>query len=69
MPGLRWKIYGFDDEASMATGIYLFDDEEVMRAHMENLRKMEKAVDHASDLEMQVWDVQDDLSKITKGPI
>jgi hypothetical protein len=47
----------------------LFDDEEAMRAHMENLRKMEKAVDHASDLEMQVWDVQDDLSKVTKGPI
>ena len=69
MPGLRWKIYGFDDEASKATGIYLFDDEEAMRAHMENLTKMEKAVNHASDLEMQVWDVQKDLSKVTRGPI
>jgi len=69
MPGLRWKIYGFDDEKSLATGIYLFDDEGAMRAHMENLRKMEKTVDHASDLEMQVWDVQEALSKVTRGPI
>jgi hypothetical protein len=69
MPGLRWKIYAFDDESSMATGIYLFDDEEVMRAHMENLRKMEKVVEHASDLEMQVWDVQEALCKITNAPI
>ena len=56
MPGLRWKIYGFDDEGAM-------------RAHMENLRKMEKSVDHASDLDMQVWDVQEALSKVTRGPI
>jgi hypothetical protein len=47
----------------------LFDDEEAMRAHMENLRKMEKVVEYASDLEMKVWDVQQALSTITKGPI
>jgi hypothetical protein len=69
MSGLKWKIYGFDDETSMATGIYLFEDVEVMKTHMENLKKMEKAADHASDLEMQVWDIQESLSKITKGPI
>ena len=47
----------------------LFDDEEAMRAHMESLRKMEKVVEYASDLEMKVWDVQQALSTITKGPI
>ena len=69
MPGLKWKIYAFDDEASMGTGIYLFHDEEAMNAHMENLRKMEKVVEHVSELEMKVWDVQEALCKITGAPI
>ena len=69
MPGLRWKIYAFNDEESMGTGIYLFDDEEAMKAHMENLRQMEKVVDYVSDLEMMVWDVQEVLCKITRAPI
>jgi len=53
----------------MGTGIYLFDDEEAMEAHIENLRQMEKAVDYVSDLEMMVWDVQEALCKITGAPI
>lgn len=69
MFGLKWKLYGFDDEKSMATGIYLFEDVEAMKAHMENLKNMEKVVDHASDLELQVWDIQEALCKITRGPI
>jgi hypothetical protein len=53
----------------MGTGIYLFEDVDAMMAHMENLRKMEQAVDFVSDLKMQVWDVQEGLSRITKAPI
>jgi hypothetical protein len=67
--GAKWKLYGFDDEKSMGTGIYLFEDVDAMMAHMENLRKMEQAVDFVSDLKMQVWDVQECLSRITKAPI
>jgi hypothetical protein len=67
--GAKWKLYGFDDEKSMGTGIYLFEDVDAMMAHMENLRKMEQAVDFVSDLKMQVWDVQEGLSRITKAPI
>jgi hypothetical protein len=69
MPGLRWKIYGFDDLESMATGIYLFDDEEVMKRYMENLRKAANATEFLSDFELKVWDVQEALSNITKAPI
>jgi hypothetical protein len=69
MPGLRWKIYAFNDKKSMATGIYLFDDEGAMKAHIENLRQREKVVDYASDLEMMVWDVQEALCKVTGAPI
>ena len=69
MPGLRWKIYAFNDEKSMATGIYLFDDVQAMNTYMKNLRTMVDQVDFVSDMEMMVWDVQEALCKITKAPI
>jgi len=69
MPGLRWKIYAFNDEKSMATGIYLFDDVQAMNSHMAYLRERANKSDHVSDLEMIVWDVQEALSKITGAPI
>ena len=69
-PGLKWKIYAFDDEESMATGIYLYDDVEAMKAQMAKLKKnMEKLVGLASDLELKVWDVQESLCRITGAPI
>ena len=36
---------------------------------MENLRKMEQAIEYVSDLDIQVWDVQEGLSRITEEPI
>jgi hypothetical protein len=69
MPGLRWKIYAFNDEESMATGIYLFDDVQAMNFHMAYLRVAADQVDYVSDLEMIVWDVQEALCKITGAPI
>jgi hypothetical protein len=67
--GAVWKIYGFDDEKSMATGIYLFKDVMAMNIHMENLKKMADKIDYVSDLELKVWDIQENLSKITDAPI
>jgi hypothetical protein len=67
--GAIWKIYGFDEEKSMATGIYLFKDVMAMKSHMENLQKMADKVDYVSGLELQVWDIQENLSKITDAPI
>jgi len=69
MPGLRWKIYAFNDEKSMATGIYLFDDVQAMNSHMAYLRERADKSDHVSDLEFMVWDVQEALSKIARSPI
>ena len=68
LAGLRWKIYGFDDEKSMATGIYLFDDIESLNNYMVPFRSVTPPPG-VSDMEFQVWDVQEGLSKITKAPI
>lgn len=67
--GAKWKIYGFDDVNSIGTGIYLFDDVEAMNSHMANLREMAKKIDYVSDLELQVWDIQEELCRITEAPI
>ena len=69
IPSLRWKIYGFNEEESMAIGIYLFDDVQVMNSQMTYLREALIKTEHVSELEMKVWDVQEDLSKITRAPI
>ena len=69
MPGLRWKIWAFNDEKSMATGIYLFDDAQAMKSQMDYLRATVDQVDFASDLDMMVWDIQEALCKITRAPI
>ena len=53
----------------MGTGIYLFDDVEAMSSHMANLREMADKIDYVSDLELQVWDIQEELCRITEAPI
>jgi hypothetical protein len=69
MAGLRWKIYAFNDEKSMGIGIYLFDEVKAMNSHMTSLREATNHLDHVSDLEMMVWEVQEALCKITVAPI
>jgi hypothetical protein len=69
MSGIKWKIYAFDDIKSKATGIYLFEDIEAMNSHMANLRDMTNKIDFVSNLELQVWDDQKELCKITGAPI
>ena len=69
MLGLKWKIYAFDDIKSKATGIYLFEDIEAMNSHMANLKTVANKIDFVSDLELQVWDVQKELCKVTGAPI
>ena len=68
LPGLHWKIYGFDDEGSMATGIYLFGDIESLNSYLGPF--MEHAQpDGVVDLEYKVWEVQEGLGEITRAPI
>ena len=68
MPGLRWKIYAYDDESSMATGIYLFEDIESLNSYLGPF-KASAQPDGVEDIEFKVWDVQEALSKVTQAPI
>lgn len=68
MAGLRWKIYGYDDENSMATGIYLFEDMESLNKYLFPFRSGAQP-DGVTEMEFKVWDIQDNLSMITNAPI
>lgn len=65
--GLHWKVYGFDEEGSMATGIYMFKDAESLKSYLGPF--MERAPPNGVvDLEYKVWEVQEGLSKTTRAP-
>jgi len=66
--GLRWKIYAYDDEGSMATGIYLFEDIESLNSYLGPF-KAGAQPEGVEDIEFKVWDVQEALSRITRAPI
>ena len=66
--GLRWKVWAYDDEESMATGIYLFEDVESINSYLAWLQGLGQNP-NIVDFEIKIWDVQEALSKITRAPI
>jgi len=67
-PGLLWKVWAFDDEKSIATGVYLFKDLDTLNRYMKWFQDM-GPTPGVEDFEFTVWDIQRGLSKITKGPV
>ena len=39
VPGLKWKIFGMDEERGEAAGIYLFEDDASRKAYLEGLAR------------------------------
>lgn len=68
--GLLWKIWIYDDEERTAGGIYLFDSEENARnwgdAVMEKSLKSHPGI---SDITKHYFDIDEDLTRRTRGPV
>jgi len=70
VPGLQWKIWLMNEAESEAGGIYVFDDESSLQAHLEGpLAGAVKAHPALSDLSAKVFDSIEKLTAITRGPI
>lgn len=79
VPGLRWKIYLNNPETGEVGGIYLFDDEASLKAYLDGplmtQRKAGKFGDGVRvlftirDATIKQFDVMDELTKITRGPV
>jgi len=67
-PGLIWKVWTENEEAKTAGGVYLFDS----RVHAEKylLMHSERLVNWGyKDIKGSVFETNEGLTKINKGPI
>lgn len=70
VPGLRWKIWSLNPDASEFAGIYLFDDSESVQAYLQG-PIIAAVTQHPalSDISAKQFGVIDEFSAITRGPI
>ena len=70
VPGLKWKVFGMDEERGEAAGIYLFEDDASLKAYMEGpiIARM-KTIEAFSDITMKHFDVVVGATAITSGPV
>lgn len=79
VPGLRWKIYLQNAKTGEVGGIYLFEDNASLQAYLEGpiitQRKQGKfgdgkhEVSPIVDVNIKQFDIMEDLTEITRGPI
>jgi hypothetical protein len=65
-----WKLWAYDDDEHVATSIYLFDSDLNARAWGDG--PMVPALSGhpgISDIQVSYFDVDEDLSAMTRGPI
>lgn len=70
VPGLRWKIWLLDEAESRGGGIYLFDDEESVRAYLEGpIVAALKSYPVLSELSVKSFSVLEEPTAVTRGTI
>ncbi len=65
--GLRWKIWLVNEEASEAAGIYLFEDDSSLDAFLAS--PLAPKLEQSRESSVKQFEVVDDLSTVTRGPI
>jgi hypothetical protein len=70
LPGLLWKLWGYDDSEHVAESIYLFDTDAHARAWGDGpMRSALGSHPGISDIEVRYYDVDEQLSAVTRGPL
>ena len=70
VPGLRWKIWLKNDDENQGGGIYLFEDSEALKSFAEGpiIAKL-RSHQAITDVSLKEFDIDQDLSSITRAPI
>jgi len=70
LAGLRWKVWIMNEADREAGGIYMFEDEASVKAFLEGPLAA-KVTSHPalSDFSVKQFDVMEDVTKITRGPV
>ncbi|MEE8057344.1 MAG: YdhR family protein [Pseudomonadales bacterium] len=69
VPGLIWKIWRMNDAEGEGGGTYLFDDELSMQSYLEQVMPRLKSIAILSDIVVKQYDIDEDLTAITHGPV
>jgi len=70
VPGLRWKIWMINEAEQEAGGIYLFEDEASVKVYLEGPLVAQVTSHPAlSDFSVKQFDVMENLTAITRGPV
>ena len=70
LKGLVWKIWIINEAQSEAGGIYLFQDESSLKAYLDGpLAGQVKSHPALSDMSAKIFDIMDDVTGITRGPV
>ncbi len=68
--GLAWKIWLSDETQRKGGGIYLFDDDASRQAYLGGpIVGQLRALPGVKDIVARQFDVVDDLSLVTRGPV
>lgn len=68
--GLKWKIWLMNESDNSVSGVYLFDDQASVDAYLEgDIVKMLKNSPALANLEMKVFDIMTEFTKISRGPV
>jgi hypothetical protein len=69
-PGLRWKVWIINEQEREAGGIYLFDDAESVQAYLGGpIVSGLKAHPALSQISLKQFDVLEDFTATTRGPV
>jgi len=69
-PGLRWKVWPWNDDERVGGGIYLFEDAASAQAYLQGPIAAGLGQHPAlSDLSIKQFEVLGDLTAITRGPV
>ena len=69
-PGLLWKIWIADTAQLIFGGIYLFADEASAKAYLDGpIGQSIRAIPGISDFDAQLFEVEEALSALTRGPL
>jgi hypothetical protein len=69
-PGLRWKIWLWDDENRVGGGVYLFEDAAAVQTYLEGpIVAQIKEHPALSQIQVRVSEVAEEPTLVTRGPI
>jgi hypothetical protein len=70
LPGLLWKLWGYDDSEHVAESVYLFESEEHARAWGDGPMKAALGSHPGiGDIDVRYYDVDERLSAVTRAPL